>query len=392
MNVYLTNNYEEYEEKIEIVNYNETSQVIVGVVPFNKMTFEQVFRTKNANFNEEEAENPFYRLKETLSDRGITLVDAKALEGNSDIFPKCIFYFGEIRLKLIQKFEDALQIYFAFEPPAVESAHFPRKLLKNVHRFDYTFTWDDEIVDGVRFIKFNYPVDFSIKKLQMDFEKRKLLTNISANKRSKHPDELYSKRLEGIRYFTQNEPSFEFYGSGWDEYQLDSYRGFAPSKREILSKYKFSLCFENQQNIKGYVTEKIHECILCGAVPVYLGATNIEDYVPKDCYIDFREFNSWNALHVFLSEMDSYTWNRYIENGEKYIKSTKKNPFTSVALADVIEDIVYKEKAMTTSRKTIADIWLWKKWSRMQNIYSSYRPLDIVKKLCGRLFLQQHYS
>lgn len=127
-------------------------------------------------------------------------------------------------------------------------------------------------------------------------------------------------------------------------------------------------------------------------MPVYLGATNIEDYVPKDCYIDFREFNSWNALHVFLSEMDSYTWNRYIENGEKYIKSTKKNPFTSVALADVIEDIVYKEKAMTTSRKTIADIWLWKKWSRMQNIYSSYRPLDIVKKLCGRLFLQQHYS
>ena len=44
------------------------------------------------------------------------------------------------------------------------------------------------------FFKKNIPYVFQMKFGETPFEKRKLLTSISGNKHSKHPDELYSER------------------------------------------------------------------------------------------------------------------------------------------------------------------------------------------------------
>lgn len=43
-------------------------------------------------------------------------------------------------------------------------------------------------------------------------------------------------------------------------------------KRQVLSKYKFYLAFENT-NERGYVTEKVFDALLAGTIPVYLGST-----------------------------------------------------------------------------------------------------------------------
>ena len=40
----------------------------------------------------------------------------------------------------------------------------------------------------------------------------------------------------------------------------------------------------------GYMTEKIWDSFKAKTVPVYWGASNIEEYVPKNCFIDYRDF------------------------------------------------------------------------------------------------------
>jgi hypothetical protein len=53
-------------------------------------------------------------------------------------------------------------------------------------------------------------------------------------------------------------------------------------KPEYLKKFKFSICPENTLNLDGYLTEKLIECCLGGAIPVYAG--NFDD-------IDAKIFN-----------------------------------------------------------------------------------------------------
>ena len=51
----------------------------------------------------------------------------------------------------------------------------------------------------------------------IDFSERKLLTCISGNKKSEHPDEMYSEREKVITFLENRYPNdFDFYGTGFD--------------------------------------------------------------------------------------------------------------------------------------------------------------------------------
>ncbi|XP_058089510.1 glycoprotein 3-alpha-L-fucosyltransferase A-like isoform X3 [Magnolia sinica] len=51
-------------------------------------------------------------------------------------------------------------------------------------------------------------------------------------------------------------------------------------KLDTLKRYKFSLAFENS-NEEDYVTEKFFQSLVAGAVPVVIGAPNIQDFAPS---------------------------------------------------------------------------------------------------------------
>lgn len=72
------------------------------------------------------------------------------------------------------------------------------------------------------------------------------------------------------------------------------------SKIALYAKYKFVIAFENSIQ-PDYVTEKLYDPLLAGAVPIYFGAPNIDGYLPgDDCIVRADRFESPKALARYI--------------------------------------------------------------------------------------------
>ena len=71
------------------------------------------------------------------------------------------------------------------------------------------------------------------------------------------------------------------------------------TKQEIIGRYRFCMAVENSTEAD-YVTEKIYDCFLAGTVPIYLGAPNVDEFVPPGSYINAANFDSPADLAAYL--------------------------------------------------------------------------------------------
>ncbi len=217
-----------------------------------------------------------------------------------------------------------------YEPPSV---------LQHIHTdkynslFSRVITWDDDKVDGAKFVKFYYPFCSQMIKDVVPFSERKLCTLIAANKESNFRGEIYSERKRAILYFNTFPDQFDFYGPGWKKMKLQTYKGVVDSKIDALKRYKFSICYENTQGMNGYITEKIFDCFQAGVVPVYLGASNISDEIPSNCFIDKRNFKSYKKLHDYLLAITEEEFNCYLDNIRTFLVSDKAKDYTPDSFA-----------------------------------------------------------
>jgi hypothetical protein len=184
-----------------------------------------------------------------------------------------------------------------------------------------------------------------------------MFTLIAGNKKPPHTDvgDLYAERIKAIRWFETNHPEhFDLYGVGWDRHrfsgpkivralnrlpwlakivrrlrseQFPSYCGTVSNKRAVMEKYRFSICFENVRGIRGYITEKIFDSFFAGCVPVYLGASNVLDYIPSECFIDMRNFPSYESLYRFVRELSDEQYLDYLNNIDRFLQSEGARPF-----------------------------------------------------------------
>jgi alpha(1,3/1,4) fucosyltransferase len=228
-------------------------------------------------------------------------------------------------------------VLFLWEPPSV----IPENYSKTLHSyFGKVYTWDDDLVDNKKYFKFYYPEFQPMCDNEIPFNDKKLCTQISRNKTSTHPNELYSKRKEVVQFYEdKNTDDFDFYGSGWPDNCYKNYKGRLDSK-ECLKGYKFTYCYENITNINGYVTEKIFDSFHYGCVPIYLGANNIEKYIPKNCFIDRRDFDSDETLYCHLKDMSEEKHNEYINNIKIFLNSDKAYLFTSDHFLEIFKEAV----------------------------------------------------
>lgn len=239
------------------------------------------------------------------------------------------------------------------------------------HRyFDKIFTWCDELVDNTRYFKINFSHKFPFSKNEflrdrISIKKKKLCTLIAGNKKVRHPLELYSEREKAIRWFEKNAiDDFDLYGQGWNKRKFNnryvnfafsrvkwlekkfparykSYKGTVDSKKETLSKYMFSICYENAQGISGYITEKIFDCFFAGCVPIYWGASNISDHIPKECFVDRRDFNSYEELYDYIKNMTEDEYLFIQKNISDYVFSKNADPYRAETFANtIVENIL----------------------------------------------------
>ena len=101
---------------------------------------------------------------------------------------------------------------------------------------------------------------------------------------------------------------------------MSIYREACESKYEVLSRYRFSLCFENM-TMKGYVTEKLFDCLYAGAIPLYLGAKNIDSLIPREVYVDCHQFESWEEMSNKVLAMSEHEVGAIREAGRTFIQS-----------------------------------------------------------------------
>jgi hypothetical protein len=229
-------------------------------------------------------------------------------------------------------------VLFLNEPPAV----LPQNWDPRIHRlFPSIFTWNDSYVDEKKFYKFCLPLTGWFPDVpDIPYSHRKLLVNISGNKFSSHPRELYTARRETIKYFEQHYPEqFDLYGTGWnqpgiDQVHFSSYRGTVKDKWDVYPHYRFGLCYENMSDEPGYVTEKLFDCMRAKCVPIYWGAPNIADYVDVGTFIDRRKFRSSAELADFLLSMTENKYAQYRQAIQAYLRSDRFAAFLPPAYAD----------------------------------------------------------
>jgi len=220
--------------------------------------------------------------------------------------------------------------------------------------FGKVLTWEKDIIDNKRVFYIQRPNNWYKGKLSnLPFQDRKLCVMAYTNKDLQVRGELYSERKRAILFFQEQVPTeFDLYGTGWtrsirryirrklgmnvDEQRefhqshiarfllgekdySKCWQGWADNVYDTYSRYKFVVIYENV-SARGAVSNKLFDCLQAGCVPIYLGATDIEDIVPLDCFVDKRKYSYEELLHEIM-EMSEEDWGSMIECGKTFLAS-----------------------------------------------------------------------
>ena len=120
-----------------------------------------------------------------------------------------------------------------------------------------------------------------------------------------------------IALFGYKHGFLEIYGKGWPNgiSKEDSRnKNWVERKKEILSKYRFNLCFENTI-AENYITEKIWDSIENYCLPIYYAGEDNSIYkiFPKNSFVDYAEFNTPEELFHYLKKISDIEYKSRLE-------------------------------------------------------------------------------
>jgi hypothetical protein len=110
---------------------------------------------------------------------------------------------------------------------------------------------------------------------------------ITSDQRSSKGHQIRMNFLDSIKGL----PFVELYGRGINPIE---------DKWEVLHRSKYAIAYENFQN-DYYWTEKIMDCYLSYTMPIYFGCNVIENYFPKNSFIQIDPNDK--HIHLFLKEI-----------------------------------------------------------------------------------------
>ena len=97
-------------------------------------------------------------------------------------------------------------------------------------------------------------------------------------------------------------------------------------KLDFIKDYKFVIAFENA-SWPGYTTEKIFEPMLVNSIPLYWGNPRVELDFNTRSFINYYDFNSFDAMIERIIEVDrnDQLYLKYL--GEPWFRDNKLNEF-----------------------------------------------------------------
>ncbi len=332
----------------------------VALLPYGRMYInDEIFCKKNTTINRDNCLDFMHKLKEKLISLSYEFHTYDMYDEDINVL---IIYRIDVNLKYLlyalKKNPNIKLIYVQDEPEHICPIHNPKIL--SSFPFDIIFSWNDIAVKKYQhFEKMNIvnPIIEINNILTISFTKKKFCCQIISNKMSNSYNELYSERITAIEFFSNKPQIFDLYGMGWEKSTIEevkrTYKGKVNNKRDTMQHYKFSICYENVKDEFGLVTEKIFDCFAAGCVPVYYGTKNITNYIPKDCFIHFRDFSSYDELYNFMVNIDEKKYNKYLENIKLYLQSDKYWEFTSEAYVRNMTNAIEKLKLCKSQIKYV---------------------------------------
>ncbi|MCH9621668.1 MAG: hypothetical protein S4CHLAM20_10930 [Chlamydiia bacterium] len=256
-----------------------------------------------------------------------TVEDYEANYFSSNV--KYVIFFGQLKPNIIKKMPKEKLILFTWEPEGFG--------LNYYNLFYRIYTTNDNLIDNDRFFKFCYPYLKSFPKKVLPFNKKKLSAIVARD--------WIHERVKLLKFFNDHlDYEFDAFGSRFISGYKKLYRGRIPGshsgnpKIKTLQNYRFSFCLENS-NVPGYITEKIFASFAAGCVPIYLGPSNIDDYIPKDCYIDYRAFSNLSELYGYINNISELEYQTYLDNISKYCNSEQSKCFSTESFEKIFIEL-----------------------------------------------------
>jgi hypothetical protein len=322
--------------------------------PYKVYYSNKLFDLTNTLLNRDDQLLPFHRLREHLANSGIKVKTSDDLlkNDNTDLVKREYYSLG-----LLDNFERILLerrarlvAFVIMEPPIVApsiydelprlTAVFDRVYVHNTKGDGYSLLG----VDTSRLRKFYWHIPYR-DVLEQYWEKiermkRVVVINGSHNPRGRSREQ-YSLRIIAMAELSKI-GVVDLYGKGWDRWWSRSsmwlpywrnrsllmsiYKGKCDSKFEVLQNYEFCLCFENMR-MDGYITEKIFDCLYAGTIPLYLGASDILDYIPEDVFVNCRKYSTWTEMWKDVVSISPERINKMRNAGRNFLRSDMANKF-----------------------------------------------------------------
>ena len=152
-------------------------------------------------------------------------------------------------------------------------------------------------------------------------------------KKDKFCSIVYGKQIESrinaVQNISSNYKKVDVFGKANPNYYLPDGEKY---KLDLISSYKFSLCYENSVT-PGYHTEKLLHGKIAGNVPIYYGDETISQDFNPDCFINAVNMSDEELVQTII-ELD--------QSEVLYDKISREPIFTEKLSLDGIKNFMYE--------------------------------------------------
>lgn len=296
----------------------------------------------------------FRLLKKELNDLGVIIKSDDEIESSEvDIY----IFIDANNEKLKKLSRNSKKLLVIGESPIINrNNHYA--CIRN--QYDRVLSWESNTAKHEKVFWLgcgcSYPEKYSLVEWG-DYNREKKICMISGNKKSSMRQELYTERTKAVKELNKYGMKVDLYGPGWNKRKfrglmrplnkiklatsfiyepITTYRGRCDSKFQTMKHYRFTLCYENARTENGYISEKIFDAMFSGSIPIYLGAKNVNNFIPSNTFINRNEFKDYRSLAIFLQTMNEQDYQRYYRAIKEYAMQFKETTFYEIGWAKTI--------------------------------------------------------